>query len=95
VLNVGFERGGVVMRLEHRGERYVEVPYEVFAPRVLAGIEGLKETLEDRALPLFMLRKRRAEAVARLGRATEADAQALRDQCALACLTHIGPILAA
>jgi hypothetical protein len=95
VLNVGFERGGVVLRLEHRGERYVEVPYEVFAPRVLAGIEGLKETLEDRALPLFMLRKRRAEAVARLGRATEADAQALRDQCALACLTHIGPILAA
>ncbi len=68
VLNVGFERGGVVTRLEKRGERFVEEPYEVYAPRVLAGIAGLKDTLEDRALPLFMLRKRRSEPVARLGR---------------------------
>ena len=95
VLNVGFERGGVVTRLEKRGERFVEEPYEVYAPRVLAGLAGLKDTLEDRALPLFMLRKRRNESVLRLNRATDTDAQALRDQCALACLTHIQHILAA
>jgi len=95
VLNVGFERGGVVTRLEKRGDRFVEEPYEVYAPRVLAGIAGLKDTLEDRALPLFMLRKRRNEPVARLNRATDAEAQALRDQCAFACLTRIGVILAA
>jgi hypothetical protein len=93
VLNVGFERGGVVTRLEKRGERFVEEPYEVYAPRVLAGITGLKDTLEDRALPLFMLRKRRSEPVARLGRATDTEAQGLRDQCALACLTHIQHII--
>src|SRR5207249_465454 len=68
VLNVGFERGGVVTRLEKRGERFVEEPYEVYAPRVLAGIAGLKDTLEDRALTLVMLRRRRGEAVARIGR---------------------------
>jgi hypothetical protein len=95
VLNVGFERGGVVTRLEKRGERFVKEPYEVYAPRVLAGIAGLKDTLEDRALPLFMLRRRRSEPVAQLGRATEAEAQALREQCALACLTHIGNVLTA
>jgi hypothetical protein len=95
VLNVGFERGGVVTRLEKRGERFVEEPYEVYAPRVLAGIAGLKDTLEDRALALFMLRKRRSEPVLRLGRATDAEAQALREQCALGCLTHIQNILAA
>ena len=94
VLNVGFERGGVVTRLERHGGRLREEPYEVYAPRVLAGIAGLKDTLEDRALPVFMLRKRRAEPVARLGRATDEEAQAARDACALACLTHIGPILA-
>ena len=66
VLNVGFERGGVVTRLEKRGERFVEAPYEIYAPRVLAGLAGLKDTLEDRALPLFMLRKRRSEPAARL-----------------------------
>jgi hypothetical protein len=95
VLNVGFERGGVVTRLEKRGERFVEEPYEVYAPRVLAGIAGLKDTLEDRALPLFMLRKRRSEPVARLGRTTEAETQTLRQACGLACLTQIERVLSA
>jgi len=95
VLNVGFERGGVVTRLEKRGERFVEEPYEVFAPRVLAGIAGLKDTLEDRALALVMLRRRRGEAVARIGRATDGEAQALRDRCALACLSRIADIVSA
>jgi hypothetical protein len=95
VLNVGFERGGVVTRLEKRGDRFVEEPYEVYAPRVLAGIAGLKDTLEDRSLPLFMLRRQRTEAVARVNRATDAEAQALRDQCALACLTRIEHIVTA
>ena len=31
-------------------------------PERLAGIMGLKDTLEDRALPLFMLRRRRSDA---------------------------------
>jgi len=95
VLNVGFEKGGVVSRLEKRGEKFVEVHYEVYAPRVLAGLIGFKDTLEDRAIPVFMLRKRREEPVARLTQAVDADAQALRDQCALACLTRIGDILTA
>ena len=95
VLNVGFERGAVVPRYEKRGDKMVEVPHEAYAPRVLAGIAGLKETLEDRALPLFMLRRRRSEAVARLGRATEAEAQALRERCALASLTRIHEVCGA
>src|SRR5207247_821003 len=95
VLNVGFERGGVVTRLEKRGDRFIEEPYEVYAPRVLAGIAGLKDTLEDRSLPLFMLRRRANEPVARLSRAIDGEAQALRDQCALACLTCIQDILTA
>jgi len=95
VLNVGFERGGVVTRIEKRGERFVEEPYEVYAPRVLAGIAGLKDTVEDRSLPLFMLRKRRSEPVARLGRTTEVEAQALRQACGLACLTQIERVVSA
>jgi hypothetical protein len=93
VLNVGFEQGGAVSRQEKRGERFVEVLYEVYAPRVLAGITGLKETLEDRSLTLVMFRRRKDEPVARLG--PESEAEALRDASALACLTRIGDILAA
>ena len=95
MLNVGFERGGVVTRLEKRGERFVEEPYEVYAPRVLAGIAGLKDTLEDRAPSLVMLRLRKVETVARLGRGTDTEAQGLRDQSALACLARIGDIITA
>jgi hypothetical protein len=92
VLNVGFERGAVVARLEKRGERFVEVPHEVYVPRALAGIAGLSETLTDRSLPIFMARRRRDEQVARLTGAIEPEAAALRDACALACLEHIGNI---
>jgi hypothetical protein len=95
VLNVGFEQGGAVSRQEKRGERFVEVLHEVYAPRVIAGIAGLKDTLEDRSLPLVMFRRRKDEPVARLGRETEAEVQALRDTCALACLTRIEDILKA
>jgi hypothetical protein len=95
VLNVGFERDRVVTRLERRGDRFVEEPYEVYAPRALAGIAGLKDTLEDRALPLVMLRRRRSEPVARIGRTTDTEAQGLRDQCALACLSRIADIATA
>jgi hypothetical protein len=78
VLNVGFEQGGAVSRQEKRGERFVEVLYEVYAPRVIAGLAGLKDTLEDRSLGLIMFRRRKDETVARLGRETDAEAQALR-----------------
>jgi hypothetical protein len=93
VLNVGFEQGGAVSRQEKRGERFVEVLYEVFAPRILTGIAGLKDTLEDRSLPLVMFRRRKDEPVARLGRETEAAAEKLRAACALACLTRISDVL--
>ena len=93
VLNVGFERGGVVTRLEKRGDRFVQEAYEAYVPRVLTGLAGLKDTLEDRALSLVMLRRRLTEDVARLGRAIDAETQALRDQCALACLTRMSDIV--
>jgi hypothetical protein len=95
VLNVGFEQGGAVSRQEKRAERFVEVLHEVYAPRIIAGIAGLKDTLEDRSFTLVMFRRRKDEAVARLGHETEGEAQALRDACALACLTRIQDILTA
>jgi hypothetical protein len=53
-------------RLEKCGERFVEAPYEWYAPRVLPRITRLKDALEDRSRPLFMLRKRRSEPGARV-----------------------------
>ncbi len=55
-------------------------------------IAGLKDTLEDRSLALVMFRRWKDEP----GRTKGArEAQALRDVCALACLTGIEDILMA
>lgn len=93
VLNVGFERGGVVVRLEKREDQFVDIPYEVYAPRMLAGLAGLKETLEDRSIPLYMVRRLRSEPIARITAETGHEAAHLRELCAVACLGHISEIL--
>jgi hypothetical protein len=95
VLNVGFERGGAVARQEKRGERFVTVEHDCYAPRALAGIAALMDTLEDRCLSVVMARRRRDETIARITSETEAEAAQLRQACALACLTRIGDIVAA
>jgi hypothetical protein len=95
VLNAGFQRGQTVPRLEKRGERFIPVHYDVYAPRVLAGIGALKDVLEDRTLPVFLLRRLPDESVTRLTRTVTAEAQALRDRCGLACLSRIGDIVTA
>ena len=94
VLNSGFESGGVVSRLQNtRHGGYEEVTFPTYAPRALAGIGRLAETLEDRAILIFMARKLREERVERFSSSRlEADAQALRDQCYTWALTHAADI---
>ncbi len=90
VLNSRFERGGVVTRLQKtRDGQYEEVKFPTYAPLALAGINQLEDTLEDRALMIFMARKLRTERVERFspGR-LETEAQELRDACYTWALTH-------
>jgi hypothetical protein len=82
-----------VARQEKRGDRFESVFYDVYAPRALAGIAGLKETLADRSLPVVMLRRHREERVARLNAASKTEATRLRDLSALAALTHVSNVL--
>ena len=83
VLNSGFESGGVVTRLlKTRHGDYEEISFPTYAPRGLAGISRLAETLEDRAILLFMARKLREEKVERFSPSRlQTEAQALRDKC--------------
>lgn len=87
VLNAGFERDGAVMRIERRGDRFVDVDYEVFSPKLLASIRALPDTLEDRALPVWMVRRSREEDISRITRGTEVEAAQLREDSALASLS--------
>jgi hypothetical protein len=93
VLNAGFQKGGVVSRLQKVDGDFVEIPFEAYAPRALAGISRIRATLEDRSLFLAMIRKRKSDRVERLPGRTDPAVLKLRAQAALAMLTHIGTIL--
>jgi Protein of unknown function (DUF3631) len=93
VLNSGFQRGGEVTRMEKRGDTFLEVKYPTYAPRVLAGIKKLAETLEDRAIGLMMQRKRKDEKTERFSpRRLKADTQAMKDRCYVWALTHAADV---
>ncbi len=93
VLNSGFEKGGVVSRLEKRGDRFEEVSFPTYCPRALAGISRMAETLEDRGILIFMGRKLQSEKVERFSAGRlEAEAQAVRDSCYIWALTHAADV---
>lgn len=66
VLNSGFQAGGKVPRVERVKDAGFEVVYfNAFCPKVLAGINRLADTIEDRAFKLPMVRKTKEERVER------------------------------
>lgn len=58
-LNAGFERGAVVSRCEDHGKELLD--FEVFGPKVLAGIGDPPDTVRDRGYVLSLRRARRSE----------------------------------
>ncbi|MCZ6801702.1 MAG: DUF3631 domain-containing protein [Nitrospirae bacterium] len=57
VLNLGFEKGGTIQRLERRPDgNFVQKDFDVYGPKLLAGIEGLADTLADRSFFIRMAR---------------------------------------
>lgn len=54
VLNVGFEKGGVIERCD--GKTHEVKQYLVYGPKALAGIEGIADTLSDRSFGIQMER---------------------------------------
>jgi hypothetical protein len=96
VLNSGFERGGSVSRLEKTtAGNFQEVSFETYCPRAIAGIHKLADTLEDRAIVIFMQRKLAREKTERFSSSRlDQEAQALRDRCYLWALTHAADLAA-
>ncbi len=84
ILNAGYQRGGTFTRMEQASEggEYVERQFDVYAPRMLAGIGSrlLAHTTQDRCLSVRMVRRTRGEQGERFRlRNVEKEIQALRD----------------
>ncbi len=93
ILNSGFESGGSVTRMEKRGEKFMDVSYPTFCPRVLAGINRLADTLEGRSITLFLSRKLRTERVERFSKSRQMETmQSTRDRLYIWALTHAGDL---
>lgn len=66
VLNSGFERSGMVVRVVEVKDEQRPTMFKTFCPVALAAIGKLPGTLEDRAIPIRLARKTAAEATRRL-----------------------------
>lgn len=94
VLNSGFEKGGVVERLV--GDQHEVRSFSVYCPRALAGIAELPETVEDRAIVIFMQRKQKTERLEPFDyyRLNKGEARQLRDRCYRWALAHAREVAA-
>jgi Protein of unknown function (DUF3631) len=83
LLNAGFARGGTVHRSEADGKKYTLRSFAVFAPKALAAIGVLPDTVADRCVHIRMKRKTATENVARLRRrVVQAEAERVRTELA-------------
>ncbi len=66
VLNSGFERSGMVVRVVEVHDQHQPMRFATFCPVALAAIGKLPGTLDDRAVPIRMERRAAGEVVQRL-----------------------------
>lgn len=79
LLNAGHRRGARVPRCLGTGTTFVE--FDVFCPKVIAGIGTLPDTVADRSIPIRLARRRRDEEVERfLIRDVEPIAKELKER---------------
>jgi hypothetical protein len=91
LLNSGFQKGSTVSRVESRGKEWVNILFNAYSPKVLAGIRGVSDTIEDRSFKIPMIRKAPGERVKRFNlRQQENEVQQLRDDLYIFGLRH-GP----
>ena len=83
LLNAGNRRGTVVPRVGGQGANLKVEEFDVFAPKVLAGIGTLPATVADRAIPIRLERRARRETVERFRRDdVELETEPLRERLA-------------
>jgi hypothetical protein len=76
LLNAGFERKAKVPRCVGQGSNYQVKEFAVFCPKAFAGIGRLPDTISDRCIPVWLIRRSREERIERF-RKRDAEAATL------------------
>jgi hypothetical protein len=95
VLNAGNRPGASVARVVGEGANQTVTDFEVFCPKVLAGIATDKwpDTVRDRSIRIPMQRKKRQETVERFRyRKAHAETEELRDALKVWAAMHVGQL---
>jgi hypothetical protein len=79
VLN-SYKSSGGVMRMLTKNKQYVVEKFNVYCPKVIAGINNLPETLQDRCIKIYLHRKRKSDHVRRFTPGMFYEMKPLRDQ---------------
>jgi hypothetical protein len=80
VLNSYKSSGGVMRNTPGKNKQYVVEKFKVYCPKVIAGIDNLPETLQDRCIKIYLHRKRKTDKVERFVPAMFEKMKPLRSQ---------------
>jgi hypothetical protein len=93
VLNAGFRRGSPIPRWD-ADKKTIDM-FDPFGAKVLAGIGGLPDTVQDRSIPIRLKRRTDQESVARFRHKQAQTADPLRMRLQEWAGTHLGAVKAA
>ncbi|MGO9092509.1 MAG: DUF3854 domain-containing protein [bacterium] len=89
LINSGFQKGSTVTRIESKGKEFFPVSFNAYGPKILAGIRGVPDTVEDRSFKIPMVRKTPGEKVKRFNvRLQDNELARLRDDLFIFGLRH-------
>jgi hypothetical protein len=93
LINSGFQRGSKASRVETKSKEFVVVYFNAYGPKVLAGIKGLVDTVEDRSFKISMARKTKSEVVKRFNlRTLDSKIERIKQDCFIWSLRHVGDV---
>lgn len=89
----GYKRGGFVYRSEKgENDKLIPTPFEVYGPKAVANIKGLESVLEDRFIPVIMVRGKNHEIVNREVPFESPEWERLRSELVCLYLRHYAEI---
>jgi 5S rRNA maturation endonuclease (ribonuclease M5) len=93
ILNGGFQKHSIVTRIEKTKGGFTPISFPVYSPKILAGINRVSDTIEDRSFKIEMTRKTKTEKVQRLHLAKEGkEFQRLRSDMFLWALLYASEV---
>jgi Protein of unknown function (DUF3631) len=79
LLNAGYERGMMAIRMERGAGGFVKISFDPFCPKILAGIGRLPDTIVDRSIPILIHRRLKNQPCQKYRRRDRAAAKPLHD----------------